>query len=256
MGWVTPTGHTDPEGEWTNPEKAYDGSTSWGDHAYVEWVGDGDWSDPLELEHAALDCDKLRFYCGCDYSVDIYIDLDAYYSGGWQHVYEGVMAWREWAEKSLGGTYSVTALSIRIKHIGHDFEPRIYEAEFGEAVEAPTVSTVAADPVGVTTATGKGNITDTGGENCDKRGIVYDLASHGDPGDTAPAVSDYSDYEEETNSFGTGAFNRNLTGLDPETKYYFRAYAHNSAGYSYGDELFFTTEAEPAAGRSFGFIIG
>jgi len=42
----------------------------------------------------------------------------------------------------------------------------------------PTVTTQAGTNIEDTTATGNGNITDTGGENCDKRGIVWDLASH------------------------------------------------------------------------------
>ncbi len=95
-----------------------------------------------------------------------------------------------------------------------------------------------------TSATGNGNITNTGGENCDKRGIVYDTVSRGDPGNTAPADSDYANYEEETDSFGTGVFSRSLTGLTRDATHYYRAYAHNSAGYAYGIE----TSVVPAKG--------
>lgn len=108
-------------------------------------------------------------------------------------------------------------------------------------VVAPTVTTQAASPITTNSATGNGNITVTGGENCDKRGIVYGTTSQGDPGDVAPGASGYDDFEEETNSFGTGPFTRTLTGLDSKRTYYARAYAHNSAGYSYGGEVSFTT---------------
>ncbi|GAI82443.1 unnamed protein product, partial [marine sediment metagenome] len=110
-----------------------------------------------------------------------------------------------------------------------------------ESAVAPTVTTQAVSGIAKTTATGNGTITDTGGENCDKRGIVYDTQSHGDPGDTAPGDSDYADYEEENGSFGTGAFTRSLEGLTHSTPYYARAYAHNSAGYSYGSQVEFIT---------------
>jgi len=104
------------------------------------------------------------------------------------------------------------------------------------------VTTDPATGIEAAAATGNGNITDNGGEDCDKRGFVYDTSPHGDPGDTAPADSEYSNYVEETDSFGTGAFTGALTGLEPKTTYYLRAYAHNSAGYSYGNgEGEFTT---------------
>ncbi|GAJ09263.1 unnamed protein product, partial [marine sediment metagenome] len=109
----------------------------------------------------------------------------------------------------------------------------------------PTVTIQAASDIEETTATGNGNITVTGNETCDKRGIVYDLASHGDPGNTAPADSDYAYYEEETDGFGTGAFTRSLTSLSPGTKYYARAYAHSENGYGYSAEIDFTTKPNP-----------
>jgi uncharacterized protein (TIGR02145 family) len=40
---------------------------------------------------------------------------------------------------------------------------------------------------------------------------------------------------------GIGTFASNLTGLTPETPYYIRAYATNSVGTAYGNELTFTT---------------
>lgn len=121
-----------------------------------------------------------------------------------------------------------------------DLQPKLV-IDYTLPVVAPTVTTQAADPVGTTTATGNGNITNDGGENCDHRGIVYGKTSKGDPGDTAYDATDYDDFEDESGSFGIEAFTRSLTGLDEGTKYYVRAYAHNSEGYSYGDEVNFTT---------------
>lgn len=112
-------------------------------------------------------------------------------------------------------------------------------------VSLPTVTTQAATDIEDTTATGNGNITNTGGENCDIRGIVWDLASQGAPGNVAPGASGYANDVAESNGFGTGAFTRSLTGLPTGDTIYCRAYAHNSAGYAYGAEVNFLTK--PAA---------
>lgn len=108
------------------------------------------------------------------------------------------------------------------------------------ALDLPTVTTQAVSAIAATTATGNGNITDVGVGNCDKRGIVYGTTSKGDPGNVAPPGG-YDNYEEETNSFGTGAFTRALTGLSPNETYYVRAYARNADGYSYGGQVIFNT---------------
>ena len=108
-------------------------------------------------------------------------------------------------------------------------------------IVAPTVTTQAVSSIATTTATGNGNITATGGENADHRGVVYGTTSKGDPGNTAYNATEYDSYEDESGSFGTGAFTRSLTGLSEGQTYYVRAYAHNSAGYSYGGEVSFKT---------------
>lgn len=110
----------------------------------------------------------------------------------------------------------------------------IYELDAASAV-APTVTTQAVDNIGTTTATGHGNITDTGGENCTKRGVCWNT-------DGNPTVAD--SVSEETGSFGTGAFSRAMTGLTPGQHYYVKAYAYNSSGYGYGSQVEFTTIAE------------
>lgn len=116
-------------------------------------------------------------------------------------------------------------------------------------VALPTCTTQAATNVEDTTATGNGNITDTGGENCDDRGVVWDDATHGDPGNIAPTDSDYvtagGGYTDEPGSHGIGAFTASMTGLPTGTTIYYRTWAHNSAGYDYGGEQSFLTK--PAA---------
>ncbi|MBA7484012.1 hypothetical protein ES707_19531 [subsurface metagenome] len=116
---------------------------------------------------------------------------------------------------------------------GNDGWLKTVEIETAAPTVAPTVTTDPATEVEATAATGKGNITDNGGEDCDKRGICWNTTGN-------PTVEDNK--SEETDSFGTGAFSRPITGLSPGIKYYVKAYAHNSAGYGYGGEESFTTK--------------
>jgi len=141
-----------------------------------------------------------------------------------------------------GGNHISWSWSNWAAHVGNDTCFYVY----GEPpLTVPTVTTQAATDIEDTTATGNGNITNTGGENCDIRGIVWDLASQGAPGNVAPGASGYANDVAETDGFGTGAFTRSLTGLPTGDTIYARAYAHNSEGYAYGDEVSFLTK--PAA---------
>ena len=94
-------------------------------------------------------------------------------------------------------------------------------------VVAPTVTTQSATNIATTSFTGNGNITDTGGENCTRRGFCYKAGTSGDP-----TTSDSVAYDD--GDFGKGAFNKSITGLTAGTDYRVRAYAVNSAGTSYG----------------------
>lgn len=100
---------------------------------------------------------------------------------------------------------------------------------------APTVVTNAASSVEDTTATLSGNITATGGENADYRGFEWDTDSG------APYSSNWT----EGGDFGTGEFTHGISSLPEGTTIYFRAIAHNSGGWGYGDEETFLTK--PAA---------
>ena len=63
-----------------------------------------------------------------------------------------------------------------------------------------------------------------------ERGICWSTSQN-------PTVADAHTYD----GMGTGAFTSNITGLEPNTTYYVRAYATNSEGTAYGEELTFTT---------------
>jgi uncharacterized protein (TIGR02145 family) len=110
-----------------------------------------------------------------------------------------------------------------------------------------TISTLPIGNITVTSATSGGNITNNGGTPVTQRGVVWGTSPN-------PTTANNS----TSNGSGTGSFTSNLTGLTASTTYYVRAYATNSAGTAYGNELSFTTTAggsgivsNPGAGVTF-----
>jgi hypothetical protein len=94
----------------------------------------------------------------------------------------------------------------------------------------PTVTTTAISSIGTTTANSGGNVTSDGGAPVTERGVCWDMSG-------GPAI----DNPHTHDGTGTGTFTSNITGLSPNTTYYVRAYATNSAGTGYGDRFSFKT---------------
>ncbi|MEI6750330.1 MAG: hypothetical protein WCM93_14330, partial [Bacteroidota bacterium] len=94
----------------------------------------------------------------------------------------------------------------------------------------PTVSTSPVIDITPTTATSGGNVTADGGAPVTARGVCWSTMP------TPTIVESHT-----TDGSGTGTFVSNLTELTPNTHYYVRAYATNSVGTAYGNELNFTT---------------
>lgn len=144
-------------------------------------------------------------------------------------------------------------IGIELKAAGTTWSycSQVYLVVAYNLVSAPTTQTDAATNIGATSAQLNGQITATGGENADERGFVWDTVSHGDPGNTAPGASAYSDNWTEAGNFGVASFDHVPT-LVADTTYYYRACAHNSAGWSYGgEETFDTLLPLPGAPTSF-----
>jgi hypothetical protein len=98
---------------------------------------------------------------------------------------------------------------------------------------APTVSTTTTTyTITATTATINGSITDDGGDPITARGVVYGLSPN-------PTISD----GKTSDGTGIGTYTSIVSGLLPGKTYYFRTYATNSTGTSYGEQLTLTTQA-------------
>ena len=96
----------------------------------------------------------------------------------------------------------------------------------------PSLTTINVTSVTLTTASTGGAITSDGNDAVTARGVCWAKTA-------SPAITDF----KTTDGTGTGAFTSNLTGLTPATTYYVRAYATNSVGTAYGNEISFTTSS-------------
>ena len=105
-----------------------------------------------------------------------------------------------------------------------------------EQTTAPTVVTSAVTQITETTAVAGGNVTSDGGASVTERGVVYSTNPN-------PVITNLSNTILPCGS-GAGSFTCNLTGLQPNTTYYIRAYAKNDAGTAYGEEMSFTTQTQ------------
>ena len=103
---------------------------------------------------------------------------------------------------------------------------------FPPAPVQPTVTTTEASSITTVTATSGGIVTTDGSETVTARGVCWNTSPN-------PTTNN----NKTINGNGTGSFSSSLSGLTPATKYYVRAYATNTAGTAYGNELTFTSAA-------------
>lgn len=98
---------------------------------------------------------------------------------------------------------------------------------------APTLATLTtSNPADITSnsATLGGNVTIDGNASVTERGICYSTSQNPTTSNTKVVIG-----------AGTGTFSNSITGLIANTTYYLRAYAINSQGTAYGNEVNFKT---------------
>jgi uncharacterized protein (TIGR02145 family) len=142
----------------------------------------------------------------------------------------GTGAWvSELAELSVNTTYYIRAYATN--SVGTVYGN---EQSFTTADGLPTgVTTTAITAITATTATSGGNVSDDGGFAITAKGVCWSTSSN-------PTTAD----NKTVDGSGTGAWVSELVELNVNTTYYVRAYATNSVGTVYGDEIGFTTLSE------------
>lgn len=137
-GWVSPTGHNDPNNRWVDQYLSYDDSFETYAHTTPDYL-----PATLEFTHSILRCSKIRFFLDSTY-YDSYIrlDIDIYYNRAWHTVVAEKIyrssEYNSWVEESLGGTYDVTKARIHLEGGGWSDEGgsgsrlRLKEFDFGQ----------------------------------------------------------------------------------------------------------------------------
>jgi len=96
--------------------------------------------------------------------------------------------------------------------------------------QLPSPTTTSINQISPTGASSGGNITALGSSIITARGVVWNTTG-------TPTISD----SKTIDGSGSGSYVSNLAALNPSTTYYVRAYATNSTGMGYGNEISFQT---------------
>jgi uncharacterized protein (TIGR02145 family) len=151
-------------------------------------------------------------------------------SGSYQAIGSGVGAFSAVVTGlTAGTTYFVRAYAINSIDIAYGDQITFST----RASSPPVLSTLPVTSITMTTAVSGGNITSTGGGTITSRGVCYATTEN-------PDLSDFF----TSNGTGAGNFTSPMSDLTAGTTYYVRAYATNSAGTSYGNQVEFTTNHE------------
>lgn len=129
--------------------------------------------------------------------------------------------WMQYEAYSSMGTTRIVQQQMESENITFVFD--------GSGVSLPTVTTNEITGITFNSGTGGGIVTDDGGAAVTERGICWSV--------NFPTIED----AHTSDGSGLGAFVSSISNLTPETHYYVRAYATNSAGTAYGNLVEFVT---------------
>ncbi|GEM_PF-4676164 len=110
-------------------------------------------------------------------------------------------------------------------------------------ITEPEVTTNPVTDITSTSVTSGGNVKNNGGDEVIARGVCWSTSK-------SPVFGSNS----TSNGTGNGIFTSNISGLAPNTQYHVRAYATNSKGIGYGDDIEFTTICESPSSPVIGAI--
>lgn len=130
----------------------------------------------------------------------------------------------------IAGLQPDTRYYVRAYAINSDDTVYGMQRYFNTLIPMPEVSTNVVSDISYTTATCGGNVTSEGMTPVTARGVCWSTT-------TNPTIND----SLTVDSLGLGNYTSLITGLQPNTHYYVRAYATNSDGTVYGTQRSFST---------------
>jgi len=166
-----------------------------------------------------------------------------YDTGTYPATYSDGSEWYTGAGTTAGktGLISGTSYYIRIwTYFTNSPNPGGVSDDYDELIlspmHVPIMHTRTATDINNTSCTGRGQIIDYGGDPVVYRGFCWNLTG-------TPTTSDYGDYESGT--FYDGLYELSVTNFPPNTRIYMRAFATNSLGTGYGDQITFISHEHP-----------
>lgn len=138
-------------------------------------------------------------------------------------------------------TSSITGLTSGTTYYLRAYAITSSGTSYGEEVTFKTTSlatltTTAGAVVDMNSATSGGNITNDGGATVTSRGICWSMSPN-------PTTAD----SKTTDGSGTGVFTSTLTSLQIGGTYHIRAYAINSVGTAYGNDVTYVVDSSEGA---------
>jgi uncharacterized protein (TIGR02145 family) len=150
--------------------------------------------------------------------------------------------------------------SVVLMHDSHDYPFRAYcyglDGSYGETsmkngnnvrclmnYKLPIIKTSSVSSITFNSATSGGIITSDGSYAVSERGICWSTTDN-------PTI--YDNHLKDLT--GTGSFTCSITGLTPGTTYYLKAYATNSSGTAYGDQVIFCTKVTDVDGNTYNTV--
>lgn len=145
-------------------------------------------------------------------------------------IFDAYKYFADWA--TSGGTTNLDWYSsIEASYINSG---KIYQIP-GNVPTIPSVSTENISEITSESAISGGVVTSIGGSTITERGVCWST-------NPSPTVED----SRSSDGIGSGSFTSTIYGLSPNNTYYVRAYATNSFGTAYGEEISFTSQVEEA----------
>lgn len=124
-----------------------------------------------------------------------------------------------------GTTYFLK--SYAINSVGTSYSS---QSTFNTTAVVPVLTTTDVSSITSSSASSGGNVTNDGGSSVIARGVCWSANQN-------PTTAD----SKTTDGTGSGIFSSSITGLTPGSTYYIRAYATNSMGTAYGNQISTTT---------------
>ena len=135
---------------------------------------------------------------------------------------------------SLSSSTQYFVRAYAVNSIGVSYGNRLSFTTLSNQINLPTCTTSAVSLITQSSASCGGHVLQDGGSSVTHRGVVYGVIPN-------PTTMNITTFDGN----GVGTYVSILSGLNPSTLYYVRAYATNVLGTAYGQELSFTSSNPP-----------